>query len=150
MNIDTKEVIRARAATLEDVQTAYREANLAQATREILEQWPTATQEQREDLERYTQKLQDQVVGSVAEVLDAEDLRTILCHVYIKLKCEWIVMNNQINYSLLCRGVHLEDTMYRAALLAQTLGPIEPLVGRDAIESIGAFLAQPLNPELQR
>ena len=150
MTIDTKEVIQARAATLEDVQRAYREANLRAATQEILEQWQSATASQRTELQRYVEELQEQVLGAVAEVLDADDLRTILCHVYIKLKCEWIVMNNQINYSLLCRGVHLEETMYRAALLAQTLGPIEPLVGLDAIASIGAFLAQPLNPELQR
>ena len=52
-------------------------------------------------------------------VVDADDLRTVLCHLYIKQKCEWIVMNNQINYSLLCRGVAFEDQMYRAAVLAQ-------------------------------
>lgn len=139
-----KQVIQSHEVRVEDVHRAFSEAAFRDVVQQVLDQWETGTPEQRAELANYAHELREGAIRAVADVLDVDDLRTALCHLYIKLKCEWIVLNNQINYSLLCRGVALEVEMYRAALLAQHLAPLEPLVGSEAIDSIAAFLAAPI------
>lgn len=148
METSDKQVIQGNEVRSEDVRAAFSETAFCQVVQEILDQWESGTADQRAQLAAYSEELRAGILSAVEDVVDADDLRTVLCHLYIKQKCEWIVMNNQINYSLLCRGVALEDQMYRAAVLAQHLAPLEPLVGRDAIASIADFLAQPISPEV--
>jgi len=148
MKTTEQQVIQSNEVRVEDVRAAFSEASFRQVLQEILDQWETASEAQQAALAAYAEELRVGTVAAVEDVMDADDLRTVLCHLYIKQKCEWIVMNNQINYSLLCRGVAMEELMYRAAVLAQHLAPLEPLVGRDAITSIADFLAQPISPEV--
>jgi len=148
MKTTEQQVIQSNEVRVEDVRAAFSEASFRQVLQEILDQWETASEAQQAALAAYAEELRVGTVAAVEDVMDADDLRTVLCHLYIKQKCEWIVMNNQINYSLLCRGVAMEELMYRAAVLAQHLAPLEPLVGRDAITSIADFLAHPICPEV--
>ena len=148
MDTTSKQVIQGNEVNVDDVREAFSEQTFCKLIQEILDQWEAGTEEQRAALASYAEELRSGTIAAVEDVMDADDLRTVLCHLYIKQKCEWIVMNNQINYSLLCRGVAMEELMYRAAVLAQHLAPLEPLVGRDAITSIADFLAQPISPEV--
>ena len=129
MKTTEQQVIQSNEVRVEDVRAAFSEASFRQVLQEILDQWETASEAQQAALAAYAEELRVGTVAAVEDVMDADDLRTVLCHLYIKQKCEWIVMNNQINYSLLCRGVAMEELMYRAAVLAQHLAPLEPLVG---------------------
>lgn len=147
METASNKVIQGNAVQLEDVQAAFEGETFCKLVDEILQQWESGTDEQLEQLKTYGEELRRSILAAVEDVMDADDLRMVLCHLYIKQKCEWIVMNNQINYSLLCRGIPQEDMMYRAALLAQHLAPMEPLVGQEAIEGIASFLAQPITTE---
>ncbi|MGC6487692.1 MAG: hypothetical protein ACON4Z_08615 [Planctomycetota bacterium] len=148
METTEKQVIQGNEVRGEDVREAFSKEAFCQVVQEILDQWEAGSQAERAELADYAEELRAGILGAVEDVMDADDLRTVLCHLYIKQKCEWIVMNNQINYSLLCRGVALDGLMYRAAVLAQHLAPLEPLVGREAIASIADFLAQPISPEV--
>ena len=130
-----------RLAEIESVLTA---PELEQNWRDTLAEWPDATPAQTNEVLEWTMALRDQFLEAAREIDDEETLEMITAIRYIEMKSHWILLNTQINYSMVSKGEADMALMYRASLVTQLLEGLERLIDQEAVERIIDFLSEPV------
>ena len=73
-----------------------------------------------------------------------EELERILALCYIDLKCQWSILNVQIQYAAAHRGEIREDLMYRATCVTQLLDRVEGLLSQSDVDAMTEMISEPI------
>lgn len=109
----------------------------------VLGEWANGSDQEKKELLQWIAKLRSDFLSVIAIVDDPEDLCYCAVVRYIEIKCQWILLNNQVNYTMVRTGSPPEVAMYRACFAAQLLAALEEHIQPHHIESITDFLAEP-------
>ena len=86
----------------------------------------------------------EQLLRSIQDINDEEDMNLALALWYIELKSHWLMLNTQMNYQLFQRGDIDLDVHYKGTMISHLLGAFEPLLNTDDQGKISEFLMNPL------
>ncbi|MEL7362179.1 MAG: hypothetical protein AAFN13_08910, partial [Bacteroidota bacterium] len=109
------------------VKDALTDPQLEATWSQTLAEWHDAAHSQIQATMAYTRGLRNQILNVTAEMDSMEELERILALCYIDLKCQWSILNVQIQYAAVHRDEIREDLMYRATCVTQLLHPVEEL-----------------------
>lgn len=133
----------------EEFHAALQNPALEQEWKATVAEWTTGSQPEKDELVAWIGALRDDFLSVIAIVDDPEDLCYCAVVRYIEIKCQWILLNNQVNYTMVRTGSPPEMAMYRACFAAQLLAALEEHIHSHHIEAITDFLAEPTSvPEI--
>ncbi|MEM7754685.1 MAG: hypothetical protein AAF297_03515 [Planctomycetota bacterium] len=95
---------------------------------------------------RWTERLRNEFLTTIRSVEDGEDVYISAVANYIELKARWIAINNQINYEMIKQGAPNAESQFQGFAVYSLLASIEPLIEENDVESLTAFLAEPVTP----
>ncbi|TVR45065.1 MAG: hypothetical protein EA402_05275 [Planctomycetota bacterium] len=106
-------------------------------------EWSDASDASKAETLEWIRSMRDEFVGVISIVDDPEDLCYCAVVRYIEVKCRWILLNNQVNYTMVRTGSPPDEVMYRACIAAQLLAALEVHIRSHHVEAITDFLAEP-------
>ena len=129
---------------LQVIEAALNAPDLVQNWRDTLAEWPDATPDETREVFGWAISLRDQFLEAAREIDDPETLDMVLAIRYIELKSHWILLNTQLNYSMVIKGYADQSVVYRASLVSQLLAVLEQLIDDTNRDRIIAFLTEPI------
>jgi glyoxylase-like metal-dependent hydrolase (beta-lactamase superfamily II) len=130
-------------STAAELAASLQTPSLDAGWQEMLAEWPGAADQDRQRLLDWVRQQRDDFLAAIAIIDDPDDLRYSAVVRYIELKCRWILLNNQVNYTMVNTGSPPELLMYQAGLSANLLAALEEHVHPEHISAITDFLAEP-------
>ena len=89
--------------------------------------------------------VRSELIATIAEIDDEEDLATTIAVQYVELKSRWIGLNTRMNYQIVRGRTPEPQDMLRAAATSAFLAHIEGLLDQSDVHRITEFLARPLS-----
>ncbi|MAQ92163.1 hypothetical protein B1759_02350 [Rubrivirga sp. SAORIC476] len=126
------------------VKDALTAAALEEGWAQTLAEWHDAAHSQILATLAYTRGLRNQILNVTAEMDSMEELERILALCYIDLKCQWSILNVQIQYAAAHRGEIREDLMYRATCVTQLLDRVEGLLSQSDVDAMTEMISEPI------
>lgn len=129
------------------VQDALRDPALEQGWAHTLSEWETAAHSQIQATTAYVRGMRNQLLNVTGEMDSMEELERTLALGYLDLKCQWAILNVQIQYAAAHRGEIREDLMYRATCLSQLLDSVEGLLNPADVDAMTELIAEPVQQQ---
>jgi len=111
---------------------------------EVLDQWTEAAPSERKAVRAYVSGLRNRILRALLDIETEEELERGLATQYIEMKCHWTMLNTQIQHQTARNGDPDQDLIYRATCVSLIIQSLEPLLSQERIDSLTAFLAEPL------
>jgi hypothetical protein len=80
------------------------------------------------------------------DLVDEADRAMLIATCYIEQKSRWLQWNLVLNYKMMMQGTFDTDLAYRASVLSNLLGRIEPFIDEASLARINEMLNQPILP----
>jgi hypothetical protein len=81
---------------------------------------------------------------AVADVVDEADLALLIATRYIEQKARWIQWNLVLNYRMMMIGTFDAELAFKASVLSNLLGRIEPFIDDASLARINELLNEPI------
>jgi hypothetical protein len=85
-----------------------------------------------------------ELLTALDEVVDPTDLGLLISTRYIEQKSRWLQWNLVLNYRMMMSGSFDTDLAYRASVLSNLLGRIEPFIDEASLQRINELLNEPI------
>ena len=117
------------------------------------QQWDSIVEDWRQDFPdseeisaalRWIRGLRDEVMDAADTIDDTLELEETLAIRYIKYKSTWIMLNTKLQYQMMRHGTPNQDDLHRASLVTTLISALESALGREDVQQIEAFLADPI------
>lgn len=138
--MDTDEPVSVLHARIED---ALR-GTLDQQWQEVLDEWPSGAPSERKAVQAYVSGLRNRILRVLLDIEAEEEVQRGLATQYVEMKCHWTMLNTQIQHQTARDGAPDESLVYRATCVSLIIQHLEPLLSRERIDNLTAFLAEPL------
>lgn len=109
-----------------------------------LSEWEDAAHSQIQATLAHSRGLRNQILNVTREMDSMEELERILALCYIDLKCQWSILNAQIQYAAAHRGEIREDLMYRATCVSQLLDRVEGMLSQTDVDAMTEMISEPI------
>lgn len=136
--------------TSEHVQSLHEHINdalrgtLDEAWEEVLDEWRSAAPSERKAVRAYVSGIRNRIVRTLLDIDSKEELERGLATQYIEVKCHWTMLNTQIQHQTARNGAPDEALIYRATCVSLIIQRLEPLLSQERVNTLTAFLAEPL------
>ncbi|MEO0512539.1 MAG: hypothetical protein AAF108_06535 [Planctomycetota bacterium] len=97
-----------------------------------------------DDTIAWFEDLRRDLISTLEEVGEGEDIELTLAINYVEYKSRWIAFNTKMNYMMFRGAPAPLREQCRGTAVSELLGHIEPLLRDGDIERITSFLAQPV------
>ena len=111
---------------------------------EAIGQWRGAASSERRAVRRHVTGLRDRVLRSLLAAETLDELKRGLALGYAEMKCHWTMLNTRIQHQTAQTGRPDEALIYRATCVSLIVQALEPLLNREDVKDLAAFLAEPL------
>lgn len=126
------------------VQDTLKDPQLDESWNRTLAEWEDAAHSQLQATLAYVRGLRNQILNVTSEIDSMEELERILALGYIDLKCQWSILNVQIQYAVAHRGEIREDLMYRATCVTHLLEAVEGLLSQSDVDAMTEMISAPV------
>jgi hypothetical protein len=138
--VDTNDPVQTLHDRIED---ALR-GSLDSQWEEVLDGWTEAAPSERKAVRAYVSGLRNRILRALLDIGTEDELERGLATQYIEMKCHWTMLNTQIQHQTARDGEPDQDLIYRATCVSLIIQSLEPLLSQERIDSLTAFLAEPL------
>lgn len=128
---------RIRAFSLDTVRATLAACNVPESAKGDLETRINTTV-------MWLDAVRSELIATIAEIDDEEDLATTIAVQYVELKSRWIAFNTKMNYERFRKGDCDRLDMCKGACASTLLGHIEELLSTEDVDKITDFLAAPI------
>ncbi len=85
-----------------------------------------------------------ETMSAIAHVMDESDLALLIATRYIEQKARWIQWNLVLNYRMMLSGFFDTELAFKASVLSNLLGRIEPFIDEASLARINELLNEPI------
>lgn len=147
--------LRKRSTDTDPVLTPYSVRNtlldpaLEEGWGHTLSEWEEAANTQIQATTAYVRGLRNQILNVTDGIESMDELEHILALCYMDLKCQWAILNMQIQYAVVYKDEIREDLMYRATCVTQILDAVQDLLAPADVDAMEDLISQPIGRTAQ-
>ncbi|SMF00395.1 hypothetical protein [Pseudobacteriovorax antillogorgiicola] len=124
--------------TADKVRTLFDSNDFKTTYAELMTEVP---KELHRDLMEFAAEGIDKITNSVENVDDTDEIQYMIAINYMLLKCEWTLMNCQLNYKIMATGEDPDQIdMFKASIITALLAQVEPYLNDQATQEITTIL----------
>ena len=130
------------------LQELLNDGNLDSHWNEALDSWEkdeiAKVRERVNSAREWVSSRKEQLLTSIKDITDEDDVNLALALWYIELKSHWLMLNTQMNYQLFQKGDIDLDVHYKGTMISHLMGAFEPLIREEDQMKISEFLMTPI------